>query len=70
MAIRAQWSGPADVKSDFGAAVDFLADNRLVFDIAGNHFRLVVRVAYRHRRVLIKFIGTHAAYGKIDAETV
>jgi mRNA interferase HigB len=70
MASRAQWSGPADVKRDFGATVDFIADNRLVFDIVGNHFRLIVHVAYRHKRMLIKFIGTPAEYDKIDAETV
>lgn len=54
----------------FGAAVDFVADNRLVFDIGGNKFRLVVHVAYGYRRVLIKFVGTHAQYDRIDVETV
>jgi mRNA interferase HigB len=70
IASRAQWGGPADVKAEFGATVDFLADNRLVFDIAGNRCRLIVCVAYRYNRVLIKFIGTHAEYDKINAETV
>jgi mRNA interferase HigB len=64
------WGGPADVKRQFGATVDFVGDNRIVFDIAGNKVRLVVHVAYPFRRVLIKFVGTHAEYGKIDAETV
>jgi mRNA interferase HigB len=64
------WTGPADVKSQFGATVDFVADNRLIFDIGGNKYRLVVHVAYRHKRVLIKFVGTHAEYDKIDPETV
>jgi mRNA interferase HigB len=67
---RANWSGPADVKAGFGATVDFVADNRIVFDIAGNKYRLVVHVAYGYRRVLIKFVGTHAAYDRIDVETV
>ncbi len=70
MASRAQWVGPTDVKAEFGATVDFLADNRLVFDIAGNRYRLIVHVAYRYKRVLIKFIGTHAEYDKINAERV
>ena len=70
MANRAQWTAPADVKAEFGATVDFLADNRLVFDIAGNRYRLIVHAAYRYKRVLIKFIGTHAEYDKIDAGTV
>lgn len=67
---RETWSGPADVKSKFGGNVDFVADNRAIFDIGGNKFRLIVYVAYRYRRVLVKFIGTHAEYDKIDPETV
>ena len=67
---QAAWTGPADVKAAFGASVDFVADNRIVFDIAGNKYRLVVHVAYPFKRVLIKFVGTHAEYDKIDAETV
>ncbi|WP_202315179.1 type II toxin-antitoxin system HigB family toxin [Mesorhizobium sp. L-8-10] len=67
---KAKWAGPADVKSEFGTKVDFVADNRIVFDIAGNKYRLVAHAAYRFNRVLIKFVGTHAEYDKIDAETV
>lgn len=67
---KAEWTGPAEVKAMFGAAVDFLGDNRLIFDISGNRYRLIVHVAYRFRRVLIKFIGTHKDYDKIDPETV
>lgn len=67
---RAEWKKPADVKKAFGATIDFLGDNRIVFDIAGNKFRLVVHVSYEYKAVLIKFIGTHAEYEKIDAETV
>ena len=54
----------------FGTTVDFVGDNRVVFDIGGNKFRLVVHVAYGFRRVLIKFVGTHAEYDQIDVETV
>lgn len=67
---RTLWSGPADVKRQFGSAVDFVGDNRLIFDIGGNKYRLIVHVAYRHKRVLIKFIGTHKDYDRIDPETV
>lgn len=69
-ASRADWRSPADVKEAFGATVDFVGDNRLIFDIGGNNFRLVVHVAYAYRRVLIKFVGTHKDYDKIDPETV
>jgi mRNA interferase HigB len=69
MASKAAWTGPADVKAQFGNTVDFVADNRMIFDIGGNKFRLIVRVSYRHQRVLVKFIGTHAEYDKIDPVT-
>ncbi len=68
--IRSEWAGPADVKREFGTTVDFIRDNRLIFDIAGNKFRLIVHVAYAYKRVLIKFVGTHAEYDRIDPETV
>ncbi len=67
---RAEWTGPADVKRGFGATVDVVGDNRLIFDIGGNKYRLVVHVAYRFGRVLIKFVGTHAEYDRIDPEAV
>jgi len=67
---RSAWSGPADVKAEFGATVDFVADNRLIFDVAGNRYRVIVQVAYAYQRVLIKFVGTHVAYDRINPETV
>ncbi|HEY4113837.1 MAG TPA: type II toxin-antitoxin system HigB family toxin [Rhizomicrobium sp.] len=66
----ALWSGPADVKRSFGANVDFVRDNRIIFDVGGNKYRIVVHVAYKFKRVLIKFVGTHAAYDKIDPGSV
>lgn len=67
---KARWQGPADVKAMFGTTVDFVGDNRLIFDIGGNKYRLVVHVAYPFGRVLIKFIGTHAEYDRIDPRSV
>lgn len=69
-AVRAEWRGPADVKSQFGTTVDFISDNRVIFDIGGNKYRLIVHVSYRYKRLLVKFIGTHKDYDKIDPETV
>ena len=46
------------------------SNNRLIFDIAGNKYRLIVHVAYAYKRVLVKFVGTHAEYDKIDPEAV
>jgi mRNA interferase HigB len=56
---RAGWSGPAEVKRHFGATVDFVGDKRLIFNIGGNEYRLIVHVSYRFGRVLVKFVGTH-----------
>jgi mRNA interferase HigB len=67
---HAEWISPQNVKNQFGTTVDFLGDNRVVFDIAGNKYRLIVRVSYRFRRLLLKFIGTHAEYDRSDAETI
>ena len=65
----AQWSTPQDVRESFGSA-DFLADNRVVFDVGWNNYRVVVRVSYRFKQVLVKFVGTHAEYDRIDAASI
>ncbi|GAK70342.1 hypothetical protein RRU01S_10_01810 [Agrobacterium rubi TR3 = NBRC 13261] len=67
---KAEWSRPSDVKTAFGSTVDFVSDNRVIFDISGNKYRLIVHVAYACKRVLIKFVGTHKDYDQIDPETV
>ena len=67
---KVEWSGPQDVKDGFGTTVDFVSDNRIIFDIGGNNYRLIVHVAYRFKRVLIKFVGTHEEYNRINPETV
>lgn len=65
----ADWSKPTDIKEMFRSA-DILANNRVVFNIGGNRYRLVVAVHYRGRRVYIRFVGTHAEYDRIDATSV
>lgn len=70
LASKANWDGPQDVKAQFGANVDFVADNRVIFDIAGNKYRLILRISYVYKAALIKFVGTHAEYDRIDPETV
>ena len=70
VAVRAaEWKGPQDIRNDFNS-VDFVGDNRVIFDIGGNNYRLVAHVSYTYKSVLIKFIGTHADYDRIDPETV
>lgn len=67
---KAHWKEPNDVKRQFGTAIDFVGDNRIIFDLGGNKYRLIVHVSYSYGRALVKFIGTHAEYDRIDPETV
>lgn len=67
--LAANWTGPADVKRDFGNA-SILKDGRVAFNIAGNKFRIVVWINYSYRVVYVRFIGSHAQYDRIDAQTI
>jgi len=66
---KAAWRQPADIKDQYRSA-SVLKNRRVVFNIKGNDYRLVVAVAYRYQAVYVKFVGTHAEYDAIDAETV
>ena len=66
---QAQWSQPADVKAQYQNA-SILKNRRVVFNIKGNDYRLIVAVAYSLGIVYVKFIGTHRQYDAINAETV
>ena len=66
---RADWSAPAQVKSMFPSA-SILRNDRVVFNIKGNTYRLVVHIIYNRRRVYIRFVGTHAEYDAISAGEV
>ena len=68
-ALAADWSAPAAVKQDYRHA-SILKDGRVVFNIAGNKFRLIVWINYVYRVIHIRFIGTHAHYDKIDVQTI
>lgn len=66
---NAVWQKPSDVVQDFPDA-DPVKNNRVVFNIAGNKYRLIVQISYLRQWVFIKFIGTHADYNKVDANSV
>ena len=68
-ASRAEWGSPSDVKKDFGTA-SILRDGRVVFNLAGNKYRLVVWINYPYRVVYVRFIGTHAQYDRINAQDI
>jgi mRNA interferase HigB len=67
--IRASWNRPPDIKERYRSA-SILKNRRVVFNIKGNDYRLVVAVAYRMQIVYVKFVGTHKEYDAVDAETV
>lgn len=68
-AARATWMTPQDIKARYSTA-SFVGRNRVVFNIKGNDYRLIVAIAYRIGVVYIKFVGAHGEYDRIDAETV
>jgi mRNA interferase HigB len=68
-AMAAQWASPEDVRQQFPKA-SVVANNRVVFNVAGNAYRLIVSFNYRYRAGCIKFFGSHAEYDRVDAATV
>ena len=68
-ARNARWTQPSDIKAQYRSA-SILKNRRVVFNIKGNDYRLVVSIAYRLQIVYVKFVGTHQEYDKIDAERI
>lgn len=68
-ASNAHWTQPAEIKAQYRSA-SVLKNRRVVFNIKGNDYRLIVAIAYRLQVVYVKFVGTHKEYDAIDAETV
>jgi len=65
----ARWSQPADIKAQYRSA-SVLKNRRVVFNIKGNDYRLIVAIAYKLQIVYVKFVGTHQEYDAVDAEIV
>jgi mRNA interferase HigB len=65
----ARWQTPADVKATYRHA-SVLKDGRVVFNIAGNSFRMVAMIDYQRGIVRVRWFGTHAEYNRIDVEAV
>ncbi len=68
-ASDAKWEKPEDIKKVYKTS-SILAGNRVVFNIKGNTYRLIVKLNYPFGIIWIRFIGTHAEYDKIDAKTI
>ncbi len=68
-AIKAEWKNPNDIKEEYPSA-SILNNNRVVFNIKGNNYRLIVKISYEYEMVWIRFVGTHNEYDKINANTI
>lgn len=68
-AIKANWKTPQDIKAQYRSA-SICGNNRVVFNISGNKYRLVVEMQYRAGIVWVKFLGNHSQYDQIDVESV
>jgi mRNA interferase HigB len=68
-AKRSKWKSFQDIKKTYPAA-DVLPGNRVIFDIKGNNYRLVVKIHYNTGVVFIRFVGTHSAYSRINPATI
>lgn len=66
-ALKAVWLTPHDIKAQIGSA-SIVSDSLVVFNIAGNKYRLVVDVDYTRQAMFVKFVGTHAEYDKLDSK--
>lgn len=66
---KAGWKNTKDIKKDYTSA-SFLNDNRVVFNVKGNKYRLIVRINYDYQIIWIRFVGTHAEYDKVDATKI
>jgi mRNA interferase HigB len=66
---EAEWNNPQDVKEKYRSA-SIIGGKRVVFNIKGNKYRLVVKINYKMKIIYIRFIGTHKEYKKINAEEI
>jgi mRNA interferase HigB len=65
----ADWNSLADIRQTFNS-VDYVGNDRYVFNIKGNHYRIVAMIFFDKRTLFIRFVGTHAQYDKIDCSTI
>jgi mRNA interferase HigB len=66
---KAQWSNPYETLQDYPNA-RIIESSRMIFNIKGNHYRLIIKINFKFGMIWIRFIGTHSEYDKIDPNTV
>lgn len=67
--VGASWSSPVHIKNKYPSA-SILDNQRVVFNIKGNHYRIVIRINYQFKIIWIRFVWTHSEYDQIDAKTI
>ncbi|WP_316767828.1 type II toxin-antitoxin system HigB family toxin [Pedobacter frigiditerrae] len=66
---NSEWLSPNDIKKDYPSA-SILGDNRIVFNIKGNHYRIIIKINYDYQMIWIRFVGTHSEYDRINANKI
>jgi len=66
---KAEWNNSHDIKKVYADA-SIIGANRIVFNIKGNNYRVVVYIVYKFKKVFIRFVGTHQQYNRIDAKNI
>ena len=68
-AVKCEWKNTNDIKKDYPSA-SILGGNRVVFNIKGNNYRLIVKISFQYQMLWIRFIGTHKEYDRIDSTKI
>lgn len=68
-ASKAEWTNPNEIKAEYPGA-SIIGNDRIVFNIKGNSYRLIVKINFDYQMVWIRFIGTHSEYDKVNAKTI
>ncbi|RDC63980.1 type II toxin-antitoxin system HigB family toxin [Adhaeribacter pallidiroseus] len=66
---KANWANINELRLTYPSA-DLVGDNRFVFNLKGNHYRLIVRISFTHKNLMVKWFGPHKKYDRIDAKTI
>lgn len=66
---KAQWQNPNQIKKDYPSA-SILSNHRIVFNLKGNNYRMIIKINYAYQIIWIRFIGTHSEYDKINANEI
>jgi mRNA interferase HigB len=66
---KAEWASPNEIKNEYPSA-SIIGNDRVVFNIKGNSYRLIVKINFDYQMVWIRFVGTHSEYDKVNAKTI